>query len=358
MFRYLADWFERKFSNPQSVILTLVLILLFSVILLFGEILGPILAAVVIAYLLDDIVVKINSVSKLPRLFAVSIVFLLFLLSLLFVFTVIVPLVSSQLAQFVSKAPSYIEFGKQQIIELSQSYPAVFNSSMAMEAGDSIARSMTELSQGLFGKTLSIIPGVITIIIYIIMVPILVLFLLKDKNEIISWAKQFFPKDYSLTAKVWHEVDYQLGNYVLGKFWEILVVGIVTYVGFIVFDLQYALMLAVLVGLSVLVPYVGATIVTIPVALVALFQFGVGPTFTYVMFVYLVIQALDAYVLVPLLFSEAVSLHPVAIIGAILLFGGIWGFWGLFFAIPLAVLIVAVISSWPSTSATSDDVSV
>ena len=57
------------------------------------------------------------------------------------------------------------------------------------------------------------------------------------------------------------------------------------------------------------------------------------------------------HVLVPLLFSEAVNLHPVAIVLAVLFFGGIWGLWGVFFAIPLATLIKAIINAWP-TSAT------
>ncbi len=63
--------------------------------------------------------------------------------------------------------------------------------------------------------------------------------------------------------------------------------------------------------------------------------------------VYLVLQALDGNVLVPLLFSEVVKLHPIAIILAILVFGGLWGFWGVFFAIPLATLAHAVIRAWP-----------
>ena len=59
------------------------------------------------------------------------------------------------------------------------------------------------------------------------------------------------------------------------------------------------------------------------------------------------IQALDGNVLVPLLFSEAVNMHPVAIIAAVLVFGGIWGMWGVFFAIPLATLVKAILYAWP-----------
>ncbi len=129
---------------------------------------------------------------------------------------------------------------------------------------------------------------------------------------------------------------------------EILIVGASTTIAFIFLDLQYALLLGVLVGLSVLVPYVGATGVTFPVMLVALFQFGLTSEFGYVMLAYGIIQALDGNVIVPLLFSEAVNLHPVIIIIAVIFFGGLWGFWGIFFAIPLATLVKAVINAWPT----------
>jgi putative permease len=69
------------------------------------------------------------------------------------------------------------------------------------------------------------------------------------------------------------------------------------------------------------------------------------------MIAYLVIQALDANVLVPLLFSEVVNMHPVAIIVSVLVFGGLWGVWGVFFAIPLATLVQAVIKAWPREQA-------
>ena len=66
------------------------------------------------------------------------------------------------------------------------------------------------------------------------------------------------------------------------------------------------------------------------------------------MLAYAFIQFLDGNLLVPLLFSEVVNLHPVAIIVAVVFFGSLWGIWGVFFAIPLATLIQAIIKAWPS----------
>ncbi len=120
---------------------------------------------------------------------------------------------------------------------------------------------------------------------------------------------------------------------------------------FVFLDLDYAILLATLTGFSVLVPFIGAVAVTVPIALVAFVQFGWTAPFAYVFVSYGVIQMLDGNVLVPWLFSEVNNLHPVAIIVAVLFFGGVWGFWGVFFAIPLATLVTAILESWPKTIA-------
>jgi len=162
------------------------------------------------------------------------------------------------------------------------------------------------------------------------------------------WLGRFLPEQGGLAAKVWKDVDIKIGSYIRGKLFEIMVVGIATFIPLQILGLQYAALLSVFVGLSVIIPYVGAIAVTIPVALVAYFQFGVGSEFFYIMLAYLIVQFLDGNLLVPLLFAEAVDMHPAAIIIAVLVFGALWGVWGVFFAIPLAATIQAVILAWPT----------
>jgi putative permease len=189
--------------------------------------------------------------------------------------------------------------------------------------------------------------GIITLLVYLVLVPVLVFFLLKDKQRIMDWIAASLPRDRALSNRVWREVNGQIANYVRGKIWEILIVGSVTYVTFLFMGLQYSVLLATLVGLSVVIPYIGAAVVTVPIAAIAFFQWGWSAEFWYILVAYGIIQALDGNVLVPLLFSEVVNLHPVAIIVAVLVFGGLWGFWGVFFAIPLATLVQAVMGAWP-----------
>ena len=155
-----------------------------------------------------------------------------------------------------------------------------------------------------------------------------------------------FPRRRLIT-QVWHEVDGQLSRYIRGKLIEIIAVAVVSAITFLLFDLEYAILLGFLVGLSTLIPYVGAIVVTVPVFALSLVQFGLTPLFWSLLFTYALIHIIDGQLLVPFLFSEALQLHPLAIFLAILVFGGLGGFWGVFFAIPLATLVKAILNAWP-----------
>ena len=148
-------------------------------------------------------------------------------------------------------------------------------------------------------------------------------------------------------STIWKDLNLQLYGYLKGKGLEMLIVTLVTGIVFYFQDVNYSIILAILIGLSVLIPYVGAILVTIPVVIIGLFQWGLETSFYIYILSYLLIQALDGNVLMPLLLGREVKLHPVYIITAVLIFGGIWGFWGLLFAIPIATFLRAILVSWP-----------
>jgi len=288
----------------------------------------------------------------LPRIYSVLIVFSIFIVVLLFLMLWLIPVLSTQVAQLVQDLPHQIDAGQQMLMRLPEMYPQVVSVQQVNEIMNSIRGELAGFGQSLLSLSLSSIPGLIALVIYLILVPLLVFFFLKDKRLILGWIAGYLPKQRELATTVWAEMDQQIGNYVRGKFVEILIVGGTTYIVFVLMGLNYAALLGALVGLSVIIPYIGAVVVTIPVAMIAFFQWGWGSEFAYLMLAYGIIQALDGNVVVPLLFSEAVNLHPVAIIVAVLVFGGLWGFWGVFFAIPLATLVKAVLHAWPTPEET------
>lgn len=342
----VTDWFKRTFSDPQIVFLTLVLVVGFAIVLMMGDMLAPVLASVVIAYLLDGLVELLED-RGMPRWLAATLVFIAFMLFLTLVLFGLMPLLSLQVTQLVQQLPNIIAEGQKVLMALPEEFPGVVSPAQAQELLDTIRSEIIGFGQDILTLSISSVVGVLTIVVYLILMPMLVFFFLKDKRPILAWIGSFMPGDRGLARRVWFEVDRQIANYMRGKFWEIAIVWAVTFIVFWIFGLQYAVLLSLLVGLSVLIPYVGATVVTVPVLLIAWFQWGWGPDFIWLTVIYFLIHAIDGNVLIPLLFGEAVSLHPVAIIVAILVFGGLWGFWGIFFAIPLATLVNAILRSWP-----------
>ena len=346
----VANWFRRTFSDPQVVALILALIAGFAVILFLGDMLAPVLASLVIAYLLEG-VVGILERYHLPRLLAVCIVFIAFMLFVVLIIFGVLPLASSQLTDLVQQLPYMLSSGQKSLMRLPELYPELITVEQITKLITVMKNEVALAGQKILSTSASSVVGLITLLVYLILVPLLVFFFMKDKKLIAQWFLRFFPKDRGIADQVWIDVDMQIANYVRGKFWEVLIVGLVSYVTFTLFGLNYALLLGVLVGLSVIIPYIGAAVVTLPVLLVAWFQWGWGGAFGGLAVAYFVIQALDGNVQVPLLFSEVVNLHPVAIIVSILVFGGLWGFWGVFFAIPLGTLVKAVLTAWPSQQA-------
>lgn len=346
MFKVLRDWIQRYFSDEEAVVLAVLLFLAFTAVLTLGGMLAPVLAGMVLAYLMQGLVTTLERL-RLPGGVAVGLVFALFMALLVVFIVVVLPLLWHQLITLFNELPGMLAKWQSLLLLLPERYPHLVSDEQVLQAIEVARGEIGKFGQWALTFSLSSLPLLVNIMIYLVLVPILVFFFLKDRAMIGRWVSGYLPRERALITRVAEEMNRQIANYIRGKVIEIVICGGVTYIAFVALGLNYAALLALLVGVSVVVPYVGAVVVTVPVMLIALFQWGWSDQFIYLMAVYGIIQTLDGNVLVPLLFSEAVNLHPVAIICAVLLFGGLWGFWGVFFAIPLATLFKAVLDAWP-----------
>ena len=346
MYKVLSDWMQRYFSDEEAVVLAVLLCVTFTLILTLGGMLAPVLAGMVLAFLMQGVVGLLVRL-RMPERVAVVLVFTLFIGVLLVFLLVLVPLLWHQLITLFNELPGMLAKWQSLLLLLPERYPHLVSDEQVLQAIEVARGEVGKFGQLALTFSLSSLPLLVNLMIYLVLVPILVFFFLKDRHLFGRWARGYLPRERGLLTRVVNEMNRQIANYIRGKVIEIFICGAVTYVAFVALGLNYAALLAMLVGISVVVPYVGAVVVTVPVALIGLFQWGWGDQFIYLMMVHGIIQALDGNVLVPMLFSEAVNLHPVAIICAVLLFGGLWGFWGIFFAIPLATLFKAVLDAWP-----------
>jgi len=347
MIKLLKDWLNQRFSDPQMVILGFLLVLGFIFIFYLGQMLAPMLAAMVIAYLLDSMVNSLQRL-KIPRIAGVILVFLFFLTCLFFLIIGLLPLISRQIGQLIRQFPIMVGAIQKELILLPERYPDFISADQIRDILAFITSEFMGFAQQLLSLSLASVRGLIVALVYLILVPLLVFFFLKDKAMILSWIMGFLPENRGLATEVWKDVNNQIFNYVRGKVWEIIIVWSVTYATFRYLKLEFSMLLSLFTGLSVLIPYIGATIMYFPVGLIAYFQWGLGPEFAYAFIAYSISQALDGNLLAPILLAGVVNIHPVAVIAAVLIFGGLWGIWWLFFAIPLATLFHAVLKAWYS----------
>ncbi len=347
MIPIIRTWIDRYFHNEEAVLVVVLLTLSFIVIWTLGDVLGPVLAAIIIAFLMQGIVTSLKA-KGLPHWLTVTVALIALVGAMVLALVFIIPALWEQATSLSRELPRMVTQGRDLLLHLPEAYPSFITEAQVDQLIRHASASLASFGQVVVSFSVANLPVLLTGLLYMVLVPLLVFFFLKDSRSMLIWVGSLLPSERPVMNKIFAEMNQQIANYVRGKVIEILVVGITSYVSFTILGLNYAILLALAVGLSVVIPYVGAVLVTIPVLLIGFFQWGLGYELLYLTIVYFVIQGLDGNVLVPLLFSEAVKLHPVAIILAVLIFGGLWGFWGVFFAIPLATLVKAIINAWPS----------
>lgn len=346
MIRVFNGLYERYFSEEEAIIFTILLIAFFTVLLTMGSIIAPLLWSLVLTYMLQGVV---NSMERLrvPRHIAIYSVYCIFLGSMALITLVFLPFTWGRIRALINDLPLITEQLRHLLLLLPESYPEVFAVDQVEQWMAALQRELGIFGQAILSFSVSSAARIITWLVYAVLVPIMVFFMLKDSEKLLNWFESWLPEKRPIMAQIWHEMNDQLSNYIRGKALEILIVGGASFVVLGLLGMNYALLLSVLIGLSVIIPFVGATLVTVPVFLVAYLQWGFSADLYQAMIAYVVVQTIDGNILVPLIFSETVNLHPIAIITAVLVFGGLWGFWGVFFAIPLATLIKAIIRAWP-----------
>ncbi len=353
MISVLRGWIDQHLSDEEAILFAAILVFFFFIVLTMGTVLAPLFTGIVLAYVMQG-AIKVFARYQVPNSIAVALTFLLFLGGFIGFLFFIVPRVWRQMRALFAEVPNMVTKVQAMLDRLPESYPNLVSQTQVNTWVDVLNSEASGIGQWVLSFSLSQLPVLVTIIVYMLLVPILVFFLLKDKDQLIEWCVSFLPVNRPLMNRIGEEMNLQMENYLRGKFVEFLIVGGASYAFFALFGLNYAALLAFLVGLSVIVPYLGLIAVSIPVVIIAYMQYSWGAPFLYLVLGYSVIQGIDGMVIVPLLFSEAVNLHPIAIIIAVLVFGSWWGLWGVFFAIPLATLVKAIMTAWPSTRIAMD----
>ena len=182
----IVNWFKHQLSNPQVVFLALFLLGLVLVISYAGNTLAPVIAGIVIAYLLEGLISRLTRFG-VPRLLSVWVVFLTFILFLAGILFGLLPILYNQLTEVVQQIPSILTKGQAVLINLPEDYPELISIEQIHEITAHIRTQLTDVGQTLVTSSITGAASIISIMIYVVLLPILVFFFIKDKRVILNW---------------------------------------------------------------------------------------------------------------------------------------------------------------------------
>ena len=300
-----------------------------------SAVLTPFVISVIIAYMLNPLVGRLQKLG-VPRGTSIAIIYFVFFLALAALLVNSIPLFIDQLREFGEHLPQLIEQANRWIDGFHEDkqrlLPEAVRKAVDSNLGSFESRVTAEIS-----KILERIGNSVEGLIDAFVIPFLVFYMLKDVQLIERTAMVFFPKSTRREIiRLLRSIDEALGNYIRGQLLIAFIVGMLAYIGLGIVGMPYAFLLAMIVAITNIIPYVGPLIGAAPAILLA---FTVSPMMALkVTIVNLVIQQLEGNFISPFLIGRSLKLHPMMIIFALMLGGEIFGMVGLILAIPVVAV--------------------
>ncbi len=345
--KLINEWIERYFNHREALTLIIILLGISLFIYSFQTIVTPILLSITISYLCSLFVHQLRKLG-IPQLASVLIVFTLFLSLLIWLIIWLLPLLWEELRNLLTLLPNIVASLKTTLITLHEHFPKILPPTQIESLTQQLNQGVTSLLKPIISFSFTSILNLATSIVYLVMVPLMVFFILRDEETIVKWITNLLPKKRFVLHQIWHEFRSKLQIYIRVKVTLAILSGLVSFITFEWLGLRYSTLLGFLVGLSTFIPYVGLIIITTLITIIAMFQWGISKNFWYVIFAHFIINFLEGNLLEPIFFAESMQLSPLVIILSVLLFGNLFGFWGVFLAIPLAALAHTVLKYWPN----------
>ena len=299
----------------------------------------PFLIAALIAYLLHPLVEKLHE-WNIHRGLAILLIYLIFFGGVGYLFYKGYPAIVHQVRDLNENLPEFIRMYESWIYQV-YSYTS-FLPEIVHDKIDQLIATLETSLDNLLGRLALGFTRIFDMILIITVIPVLVFYFIKDYVKIESFFMWFIPNKYKdEAAELLREVDKGLGGYIRGQLIVSLFVSIACLIIFKLLDVNYALLLAIVMGVTNIIPYFGPIIGAIPVVMIS-YTIG-GNTVIFVIIAIFVIQVIEGNLLSPYIMGKTVKIHPVAIIFVLLLGGQLFGVWGMILAVP-ALTILKVIA--------------
>ncbi|WP_231378682.1 MULTISPECIES: AI-2E family transporter [Virgibacillus] len=311
-----------------------------TVFLFLWHLFAPFLIACLIAYLLYPIVNQLHYYN-IPKGIAVLLIYILFFGGTAYLIYRVYPMIVYQVRELNDQFPQFIKMYEQLVYQMYE-YTSFLPETVHDKFDQLFARIESSLDQ-LLSRLVNGFTKVFDLVILLTVIPVLVFYFLKDYNKMKAFFKGFIPKKYrSTSSKMVHAIDETLGNYIRGQLIVCLFVSLTTFIIFkFLLGLDFALLLAVLMGITNLIPYFGPIIGAIPAVAIA-FTIS-GKLVIFVILSVFAIQLIESNLLSPFIVGKSINIHPAAIIFALLLGGQLFGVIGMVIAVPLMTIVKVIV---------------
>lgn len=313
---------------------------------LLGPILTPFVVAAGLAYLGDPLADRLEAM-KLSRTAAVVVVFAA--LSLIFagLTLLLFPLLQQQITTLIQNLPRYTTYLQQQAQPLISPFVPAGQELDAAAIKDFVAKhwgSAGGIASIVFKSAFSSGTAVLVLLTNILLIPVIAFYLLRDWDHLVARIKDQLPRrTVGTISELAAETDQMLGQFIRGQLLLMVCLGVVYTVGLWIVGLDLALLIGLGAGLISFVPYLGVIVGLLVSGVAILVQTGDPFQLVWIALVFGVGQLLEGPILQPLLVGEAIGLHPVTVIFAVLAGGQLFGFIGVMLALPAAAVIAVLV---------------
>lgn len=293
-------------------------------------VLGPFVIAMIISYVLNPIV-ELLSERKVPRSMAVLIIYALFFVSVAVILLNVIPMIVRQVQEFNEQLPDLMNHTQNLLDGLHK------NPLLPDGVRRGIDQSFVKIENGLSESIMHVINQIgstINVLFILFIIPFVVFYMLKDFHLLSSAMVSLIPKAYhEETVKMLKDMDEALGSYVRGQLLVCLIIGVLAYFGYWIIGMPYPLLLACVVAVFNIIPYLGPFFGAAPALVMALTVSW--KMVLLVLLVNTVIQILEGNVISPQVVGRSLHMHPLTLIFVLLAGGEVAGIFGLIFAVPL-----------------------
>lgn len=324
-----------------------------------GSLLAPFILAFVLAYILDPVVDRLQA-RGMKRGWAVAVLAVpaAALLALFIIFGV--PAIAQQVQTVVEQVPAALQRGVNWLQSLrarvlagqipllrGEAFARALDSFSPEQVAQYIEQQQAIIARRVWGAFLGVGKGVsivLSILGYVVLTPILTIYLLIDFDRLMERARMLIPRAKRATwLPFLSEYDQLLARYLRGQMLAALIVGVLTWLGLWLLGFPYPALVGATAGVFNLVPYLGLVVSAVPAILIALLSGSILASLIKAGIVFAVVQTLDGSIIGPRIVGESVGLHPVWVILALAVGSFFFGFVGLLLAMPAAVFIKLVV---------------